>query len=304
MPSPPTTRDTRGFCVAIGPLAFALEGPALADLGLSVAVRARYARFLVGEDEGPAPVMRLVLSLAPDGAPKPDDVPRITRTGPRAFAVDYGALQAELDLAAGVGRATVLPTVYIVDSLLRIVTTLVALEHDAVLVHGSGVWLPSTGRSRVLVSFGPSGVGKTTVARSVPPADVLCDEMILLQATDEGRVLASGTPFHGDLPIVAPGTGEAAALVRLRHGPPSEPPVLTRLGAAASAKELLGSVLFFSRDEDLADRLLGLALRIATGRTYTLVFPRETHVPRTVHDHLRLHTPPTDEGAPRPSARG
>jgi hypothetical protein len=289
--------------VAIGPLAFALDGPALADLGLSVAVRARYARFLVPDDaivvdDRPVRTVRLELTLAPEGAPKPDDVPRLTRTGPRAFAVDYGALQAEIDLARGCGRATVLPTVYIVDSLLRIVTTLAALDEDALLVHGSGVWLPSTGRSQVLVSFGPSGVGKTTVARSVAPADVLCDELMLLAATPDGRVLASGTPFHGDLPIVAPGTGEAAALVRLRHGPPGAPPVLTPLGAAASAKELLGSVLFFSRDEDLADRLLGLALRIATGRTYTLVFPRETHVPRIVHDHLRLHTPTADQSAP------
>jgi hypothetical protein len=293
--NPPTT--VISISLAIGPLTFVLDGPALADVGLAVAIRTRYARFLVGDDEGPARTMRLTLSLAPEGAPKPDDVPRIGRLGARAFSVDYGALQAELDLEGGVGRATVLPTVYIVDSLLRIVTTLVALERDALLVHGSGVWLP--GRSRVLVSFGPSGVGKTTVARSVAPADVLCDEMMLLHASDDGRVFASGTPFHGDLPIVAPGTGEAAALVRLRHGPPSSPPVLSPLGAAASAKELLGSVLFFSRDEDLADRLLGLALRIATGRTYTLVFPRETHVPRTIDDHLRQHTPPAGEGAPR-----
>ncbi len=192
-------------------------------------------------------------------------------------------MTAERDLDAGRGCATVLWRVYIIDSLLGIVTTLAALERDALLVHGSGVRLDA---ERALVCFGPSGVGKTTVARSVPPEDVLCDEMILLSFDARGRLCASGTPFHGDLSVCAPGVLEVAQLVRLQHGPHD---LLESLSAAAAARALLNSVLFFCRDELLAERLLGLAVRICNGRTSRLTFRRETHVPTFIDGHLRRH---------------
>jgi hypothetical protein len=246
------------------------------DEGLGVAVRARYVRFLTEE----SPDFEIAVAIAGPAAPhQPDDMPEVVRVRPRAYRVAYGALTAELDFAAGRGSATVLSTVYIVDSLLRIVITLLALERDALLIHGSGVRVGD----RALVCFGPSGVGKTTVARSVDRKDVLCDEMMLLYADGDGVRVAS-TPFHGDLGFCQPGTAPLYALVRLRHG---ERDRAEPLSAGQAAHTLLNSVLFFCKDEALADSLLGLALRISNGRTYSLTFRRETHVPTFIHAALQ-----------------
>lgn len=254
--------------IDVGGLPMRLSG---LDEGLAQAVRARYGRFLTDA----APVFTLALTVLADAPHAPAD-PIVDVTGDRRYRVRYGALEADLDVAGGQGRATVLPTVYLVDSLLRITTTLVALEHDALLLHASGVKLGA----EVLVCFGPSGVGKTTTARSVPREDVLCDEMMLVRA--DGA--AAGTPFHGDLDFCQPGSGPALALVRL-HQAPGE--ALEPLQGARAARALLGSVLFFAQDEALSARVLDLALRICPGRTYHLAFTRETHVPTYVHAHLR-----------------
>jgi hypothetical protein len=260
--------------VDIGGIRIGLEG---LDPGLEVAVRARYGRFL----SGGAPAITLSLFVADELAHAPPDVPRVERTGERRYSLDYGALSARLDFEAGRGDATVLSTVYLVDSLLRITTTLAALERDALLVHGSGVRVGD----RALVCFGPSGVGKTTVARSVPREQVLCDEMILLSAAGD-QVLASGTPFHGDLPHCRSETLPLLRLVRLVQG---ERDLLVPLSGAEATRALLGSTLFFCPDDALAERLLGLAERICNGRTSRLTFQRETHVPSFVSTNLRRH---------------
>jgi hypothetical protein len=284
--APSHQAEAMGVVVDIGGLAVGLRG-----LGpLEVPVRRRYARFLT-VDVAPRLVLDLTV-IEGEGAHRPDGAPAVERDG-AGYRVRWGALSAELDLAAGRGRAEVLETVYLVDSLLRIAVTLLAVEDEALLLHASGVLLDD---GRVLVAFGPSGVGKTTVARSVPSARVLCDEMILLSAEGE-RVRAAGTPFHGDLDVCAPLHGEVAALVRLRHAPADEADRLEALSPARGARELLGSVLFFSPDEALADRLLGLALRLCGRCTYTLTFRRTTHVPTHLDQHLRRHAPASG-GAP------
>ena len=289
------TRGVEPLTVAIGPLRVTLMG---LDLPMSVAVRSRYARFLVAETDG---ALRLTIGLAPEVTHQPGEMPLVERVAPRRYTIEYGALSAELDLAGGVGSATLLPTIYQVDSLLRITMTLMALERDAFLLHGSGVWLGGRGSGRILVCFGPSGVGKTTVARGVPPNDVLCDEMMLLFLDADGEVRAAGTPFHGDLSLTAPGEGEAVALVRLQQ---AEGEQLTPLGPGHAGRALLSCLLFFCCDEELAGQLLDLALRIGRGRTYTLDFNRTTVVPRLIDGYLRRNATPTGEQAPRETARG
>jgi hypothetical protein len=253
--------------VDIGGIRVGLEG---LDLGLHVAVRSRYERFLSDE-----PAHFVIAVTVADDLPHAPVDPVVERRSEHVYAVTYGILEAELDLAAARGRATVLSNVYMVDSLLRITLTLLALERDAVLVHSSGVRVGD----RILVCFGPSGVGKTTVARSVNRKDVLCDEMMLVRA--DGT--AAGTPFHGDLMYSAPGIAPLYALCRLHQG---EVDALTPLPPGQAARTLLNSVLFFSSDADLSARLLDLALRISTGRTYSLTFKKGTHVPTFIGEHV------------------
>lgn len=258
--------------VSIGGIVLSVGG---LDARLAAAARRRYAAFLATG----ASVVHIDVRAAHALKHDPDANPEVTRTGPRAFAIRYGALEAEIDLASGRATAWVPGTIYVLDSLLRIAMTLILVEHDGLLLHGAGVLWGDAAH----VYFGPSGVGKTTVARSVPRADVLSDEIVALFAAPDGAVRVAGTPFHGDLNATSPRVANAAALVRLHQ---AERDSLSMLGAAAATSALLGSTLFFSKDDEHAERLLALAARVCGGRTYALAFQRRTHVPSFVAKHL------------------
>lgn len=65
--------------------------------------------------------------------------------------------------------------------------------HDALLLHACGVVLDGLGH----IFVGPSGAGKTTLARLAGDhAELLCDENVVVQIADDGAWLHS-TPFWG-----------------------------------------------------------------------------------------------------------
>jgi hypothetical protein len=169
------------------------------------------------------------------------------------------------------------------------------VERRGLLVHGSSVQLDDG----ALVCFGPSGAGKTTVARSVPADAVLCDELTAL-SDDGGQVVAAGTPFHGDLAICSARVLPLRALCRLRQ---SDREGLTPLASAAAVRELLASTLFFCDDERLVAQLLDIAIAIVNGRTTVLQFRLETDVLQLVRNHLGDHALSSDPPAARASDR-
>lgn len=261
---------------------------------LAAAARARYRPFVV---DGGAAALTIELAPTPQGAHAPDGDPRVARAGDRRFTVGYGTLTAELDLAAGRGRAALAESVHVLDSLLRIALSLALVERGGLLLHGSSVALGDG----ALVCFGPSGVGKTTVARSVPAAAVLCDELTAVYPADGAggaRIVAAGTPFHGDLDVCAARVLPLRALCRLRH---ADRDALAPLGPAAAVRELLAATLFFCRDEALVLRLVDVAARIASVGTSVLEFTRHCHVPTFVGHHLRGHTLPRHPQAAGPN---
>lgn len=268
-----SSNQTDAVIIEVGGLEVGLEG-----LGeeLRAQVAARYALFL---GEG-VPRMRIAVRDGGSGEHRPLGAPEITRTGERAFHIVYGSLTAQLDLAAGTGEVNLPSSIWLVDSLLRMTVGLMLSERGGLLVHASGVRIGAG----ALVCFGPSGVGKTTVARSAAPADVLCDEMIAL-VPDGAGVRAFGTPFHGDYDVCAPLSAPLAALVRLVQGPAD---LLEPLSPARAAQALLNCTLFFCRDEAVVDALLSAAFAICTRGAYRLTFKRGTHVPTFVSNRLGL----------------
>ncbi len=271
--------------VDIGGIVIAL---AIEDALLAKMAERRYRPFLSPR----VPALTLEIAPAPVDRHSPSDSPRVDRVGDRRYELSYGALSATLDLAQRRGRALCPDTIYVIDSLLRIALTLVALDHDALLLHSSSVCVPGG----AIVCFGPSGVGKSTVARSVPPESVLCDEIILLRAMPD-HVRVSGTPFHGDYPVYSSAQAPARRIVRLRQ---SEHERLTPLSPAHATQQLLSATLFFCADESLAQRLLDLAARIAQLSPIAILdFQRGTHVPTFLE---RFDTAP-DAPASREAAR-
>jgi hypothetical protein len=258
--------------IGVGGLSVGLEG---LDHGLAEHTRRRYAAFLADR----APDLVIEVETGREGPHRPAGPPDVIREGEHLFEIGYGGLDARLDLAAGRGRAGFPSSIWMVDSLLRMSLGLMLVERGGLLVHASGVRLPDG----VIVCYGPSGVGKTTVARSVDPESVLCDEMIAL-VPQGSRVWAHGTPFHGDYEVCAPISGRLVGLVRLVQG---NEDALQPLSNAQAAQSLLGSTLFFCRDEALGESLLSTALRTCSERSYRLTFQRGTHVPSFVVQELR-----------------
>jgi hypothetical protein len=272
--NPVTSRNQAGgVIIEIGGLAVGLTGLEGSTLET---VASRYALFLVEREAD----FQIELNVGMHAAHRPSGMPDVTRRGPRQFTVGYGALDATLDLAAGRGQADVPDSIWVIDSLLRITMGLMLAERGGLLLHASGVRLGAG----ALVCFGPSGVGKSTVARSVAPDEVFCDEMIaLIPEGDQVRVW--GTPFHGDYAVCAPLSAPLVALVRLVHGSRDE---IEPLSPASAAQALLNSTLFFCADEALAETLLASAIRVCVGGMVRLTFQRGTHVPTFIGKRLGI----------------
>jgi hypothetical protein len=238
----------------------------VADEPLAAAVRARYGAFTTG---AAAPDFDWRIAVR-DRRHSLEAEPVVEHTGELRYALSYGAVEGELDLAAGTGALRLPGDVLYLDAALRIALTLLLAERGGLLLHACGF----VRGPRAFVLFGPSGAGKTTVARMVPPADVLSDEVVAVVPAGAG-LTAHGTPFYGDLGVSNPRSAPVAALARLRHGPDALEPLST--GAAASA--LLNSALFFCHSPQVTEKVVGAATRIGQQGVRLLTFRKETHVP-------------------------
>jgi len=205
-----------------------------------------------------------------DGEHTIEAEPVVTHGGGLQYALRYGAVEADLDLETGTGELRVPDDVLYLDAAFRITLTLLLLERGGLLMHACG--FVRDGRGFVL--FGPSGAGKTTVSRMVPPEQVLSDEVVAVTVGEAG-VTAHGTPFYGDLGISNPGSAPAAMLARLHHGDD----LLAELSPAAATSAVLNSTMFFCHSPHMTERVMEVASRVALCGVRSLTFRRETHVP-------------------------
>ena len=157
------------------------------------------------------------------------------------WTIDRGDFHAECDLAAGRGRVRQSENPYAIDSLLRVLHTLVLAREGGFLVHAAS----AVRGGRAFLFAGVSGAGKTTISRLAPPdATLLTDEISYLRRAGEGydglryavrgRARALGRervrPAGGRLPA-RQGRGEPHRAARRRRRRPRasrEHPLLRR----------------------------------------------------------------------------
>lgn len=92
------------------------------------------------------------------------------------------------------------------ENYLRVLFAWLCMMQDTLLLHACGIIRKGKG----YVFFGPSGNGKTTIARLSSEHVVLSDDLVIVRKLD-GRYRVYGVPFRGDLPE-APRTNAAADL--------------------------------------------------------------------------------------------
>ena len=183
---------------------------------------------------------------------------------------DFSLHGATLRLDSAAARISGIQSDYTVDSLLRVLLSMILLPHRGFLLHAATI--ERHGRAHIFM--GRSGAGKSTVAGLAPAGTPLTDEISLLRCDTEGW-RAHGTPFWGEfragdrnchLPVAGIYALAQASENRLEKIAPRE-----------ALRGLLENVLFFSGDRASREQLLGIVSACAEALPfYRLHFKRDS----------------------------
>jgi len=212
--------------------------------------RGRYAGFL-GSSSAEVE-LEFDLTALP---PRPEDDVRVRRDG-SDWLIERGDFRARWNPESGRGHVRQSPNPYALDSVLRILHSLILARRHGFLLHAASGICGDLDPRAYLFS-GVSGAGKTTIAR-LAPADVtlLSDEISYVVPNTDGY-LACGTPFSGELGT--PGencSAPVAALFFLEKGRENR---IEEIAPAEAAQRLMRNILFFAEDRELVERVFATA---------------------------------------------
>jgi len=182
----------------------------------------------------------------------------------RIWRIHRGDFDASWNPQTGHGhiRQTVNP--YALDSVLRIVHSLVLAQQGAFLIHAAS----AIRNGRAFLFSGISGAGKTTISRLAPPDTILLTDEIsyvrknvqkngINQQTASYR--AHGTPFAGELARLGVNcSAPLDTLYMLVQGPENR---IDDIHPVKATQMLLRNILFFAHDADLVHRVFEAACR-------------------------------------------
>jgi hypothetical protein len=184
------------------------------------------------------------------------DLAQVCRHGTR-WQIRRGDFFAEWDPQARQGWAQMVLSPYPLDSVIRILHTLILAEQGGMLMHASSVALDGRG----WVCTGVSGAGKTTISRlSEGRGHILTDEMSFIRP-EQDQYFIYGTPFSGEL--ARPGENlrvPLAGIFLLSKGPDN---LIEELSPADAVRALMANILYFAKDDALTSRVFDNAIALA-----------------------------------------
>lgn len=212
----------------------------------------RYAGFM---DCTASPDYEFDVELTPLTDASPDADVRVYRRNGR-WQIERGDFRAEWDPAARRGRIRQSANPYSIDTVLRIVHTLVLAREGGFLMHAAS----AVRNGKAFVFAGASEAGKTTISRLAPAdAHVLTDEISYVRK-EAGGYYAYGTPFAGDLARAGDNLRAPIETVYLlAQGAENR---VAALGKAEAARGILGNILFFAEDAELVRAVFLSALEL------------------------------------------
>jgi hypothetical protein len=249
-------RPPAGVTVEIGGIPIFLRS---GDADFCTMIEQRYAGFV---NPLAAAEYEFEIDLNPPSEPSDEDA-RVWKQG-ATWLFERGDFHAEWDARTRRGWVRQAPNPYAIDTVLRIVHTLVLAEEGGFLLHAASA--VRSGQSFLFT--GVSGAGKTTISRLAPSnVAVLTDEISYIRRRPSGY-RAYGTPFSGELARVGENlSAPFGALYFLEKGPVNS---LEPIDDREAARALLRNILFFSHDEQLVKRVFDSAFEfvscVATAR--------------------------------------
>jgi hypothetical protein len=210
-------------------------------------------------------------------APVSDEDIRVRREGAE-WLLERGDFRARWDPRTGRGTVRQNLNPYSLDSVLRIVHSLVLAERGGFLLHAASAICDH----HAYLFSGVSGAGKTTLTRLAPQdITLLTDEISYVRPASSGYS-AFGTPFAGEL--ARPGencVATVAALFFLEQGAENR---VDELPSSEAIRRLMRNILFFAEDRHLVENLLATACEFVS----RVPIRRLTFYPDPrVWDHIR-----------------
>jgi hypothetical protein len=161
------------------------------------------------------------------------------------WLLQRGDFRAQWDPKAKRGHILQSANPYAIDSVLRIVHTLILARQGGFLVHAAS----AVRSGRAFLFAGVSGAGKTTISRLAPPNATLLTDEVSYVRRDGTQYRACGTPFAGELAKVGENlSAPLETLFLLEKGPENR---IDPVSASEAIRLLMRNILFFANDADL-----------------------------------------------------
>jgi hypothetical protein len=252
--------DEHTIVVEIGSIPIAVR---TTDDGLKRILRSRYGNFF----RTSAPIeFHLDVKVVPPDIEDPDADAEVWLED-QEWKMRRGDFCATWNPLKRRGLVTQTANPYAIDSVLRIVHTLMLAPRGGFLLHASS----AVRNGKAFLFSGVSEAGKTTMVRLAPPdARILTDEASYIRKVN-GDYFACGTPFAGELG--EPGeniSAPIAALFFLKKGQENR---IDALSSGEALRRLLRNVLFFAHQPETVRQVFDAAATfVASIPAYELVF--------------------------------
>jgi hypothetical protein len=209
----------------------------------------RYAGFV---DSAAPPRFEFDIELATPSRKAPDEDVRVEMQD-GTWSLRRGDFRAQWNPAAGRGQIRQSANPYSVDTVLRIVHSLILAQQGGFLLHAAS----AIRNGRAFLFSGVSGAGKTTISRLAPPdVTLLTDEVSYIRRIGVDY-RACGTPFAGELARVGENcSAPIASLFFLKQGPENKIESMTK---SEGIRRLMRNILFFAEDAELVQSVFHAA---------------------------------------------
>lgn len=217
-------------------------------------IEERYAGFVVPSDREIRygnPV-DLTIELLPAGELQGDEDVRVWRKN-RAWHLQRGDFRVEWDPGSGRGRLRQEANPYGLNSVLRILHTLMLAPRGGFLLHAAS----AVRNGHAFVFSGVSGAGKTTISRLAPDDAVLLTDEISYITRNGSEYAAWGTPFPGDLGVSGKNVcAPIRNLFLLNKGSENR---IEPIEAGRALALLMRNILFFSTEPEMVEMAFAAA---------------------------------------------